>query len=60
MASKVSKRKSANIKGLLEIVGEKILVHVEDIDDAFVLSDFIKEFDDSEVRISVVHSHEEA
>lgn len=60
LASKVSKRSSANIKGILEITGDKIIVHVEDISEAFVLADFIREFDGKEVRISIAHSEEEA
>lgn len=58
MASKVSKRSSANIKGLLEIDGDKILVHVEDVAESYNLAGFIKEFDDMEVLVSVSHKED--
>lgn len=60
MASKVSKRKSAQIKGVLEVKDNAILIAVEDVADPYVLSDFIRDFDGLEVRITVTHSQDEA
>ena len=58
MASKVSKRSSASIKGFLLIEGEQLYVEVEDIEKPFNLAEFLKDFDGVEVAISV--SHKEA
>lgn len=55
MAQKVSRRNSASIKGVLAIEDGKILVEVEDIFPAFVLSEFLKEFDGKDVSLSVTH-----
>lgn len=58
MASKVSKRSSASIKGIIEIDGDKILIHVEDVVDPYNLAEFIKEFDSLETIVSVSHKEE--
>lgn len=55
MASKVSKRNVANIKGILEHENGVLQIRVEDIETPYVLSDFLKDFVDLEVRMSVVH-----
>ncbi|MDD3041305.1 hypothetical protein [Bacteroides sp.] len=55
MASKVSKRSVANIKGILEHENGVLQIRVEDIETPYVLSDFLKDFVDLEVRMSVVH-----
>jgi hypothetical protein len=58
MASKVSKRSSAIIKGILEFENGILQVKVEDIDKPFSLSEFAKEFFGLETRISFVHAEE--
>ena len=58
MASKVSKRSSANIKGIMEIENGSLQIRVEDVETPYVLSDFLKEFVDLEVRMSVVHAQD--
>lgn len=60
MSAKVSKRKSAQIKGLLEVKDGVIMVNVEDVTDPYILSDFVEDFDGLEVRISITHSQDEA
>ena len=59
MASRVSKRKSAQIKGVLEVKDGEILINVEDVTEPYVLSDFIRDFDGLDVRISITHSQDE-
>lgn len=58
MASKVSKRSSANIKGILEFESGHLMVKVEDIDKPFDLAEFAKEFFGLETRISFVHAED--
>ena len=58
MASKVSRRSSANIKGILLIDDGKLFVEVEDIEKPFDLADFLKDFDGLEVALSVAHKEE--
>lgn len=58
MASKVNKRSSANIKGILEIENGVLQIRVEDIEKPYILSDFLKEFVDLEVRMAVVHAED--
>lgn len=58
MASKVNKRQSANIKGILTIEDGDLLVEVEDIEKPFNLAEFLADFDGLEVNISVSHKFE--
>lgn len=58
MASKVSKRSSANIKGILELENGVLQIRVEDVEKPYILSDFLKEFVDLEVRMAVVHAED--
>lgn len=58
MASKVSKRSSASIKGILLIDGGQLCVEVEDIEKPFNLAEFLKDFDGIEVTLSVTHKEE--
>lgn len=55
MASKVNKRKTANIKGILSICGDRLFVEVEDIEKPFDIADFLSEFNGLEVTLSVSH-----
>lgn len=58
MASKVSKRSSANIKGVLETENGVLQIRVEDIEKPYVLSEFLNEFINLEVRMAVVHAED--
>ena len=58
MASKVSKRSSASIKGFLLIEGGQLYVEVEDIEKPFNLAEFLKDFDGVEMMLSVTHKKE--
>jgi hypothetical protein len=59
--AKVSKRKVATIKGMLEIDGDKILMHVEDVAEPYVLSEYVKDFDGlAEVAVSFSYKMDEA
>ena len=55
MANKMNKSFKAEISGVLNIEDGIIFIMVEDVKDPVILSEFIKEFDDSEVKISVCH-----
>ena len=55
MANKMNKSYKAEISGVLNIEDGIIFIMVEDVNDPVILSEFIKEFDDSEVKISVCH-----
>lgn len=58
MASKVSKRSAASIRGVLFIEDGKIFVEVEDFNKPFDLSVFLEGFDGLEVNLSVTHKEE--
>ena len=58
MASKKNKKFGADIKGVLSIDDGIITVQVEDEDEATVLADYIKEFAEKEVKISVAYGEE--
>lgn len=53
--SKVNKRKSASIKGILSVDGSKLFVEVEDVEKPFNLAEFLADFDGLEVTVSVSH-----
>ena len=53
MASKMNKSYRAEITGILSIENETISILVEDVETPISLCDFIKDFSDKEVKISI-------
>ena len=59
MASKINRKYSCDIKGLVLIDGDKITVSVEDMEDEINLAEFIKDFADKpDVKIAVSYGEE--
>lgn len=58
MASKINKKYSADIKGVLSITDGIITIQVEDMDEPVVLADFIKDFAEKEIKIVVSYGEE--
>ena len=59
MASKMNKKFSCDIKGLVSIEGDKILISVEDIDDEINLAEYVKDFNNKDdVKISFAYGEE--
>lgn len=58
MASKINKKYSADIKGVLSIEDGIITIQVEDMDESIVLADFIKDFAEKEIKIVVSYGEE--
>lgn len=59
MASKINKKFSADIKGLISIDGDKIVVSVEDAEDEINLAGFIADFADKpDVKITIAYGEE--
>mgnify|MGYP003413085038 CR=1 len=58
MASKINKKYSADVKGVLNIEDGIITVQVEDVDEPIVLADFIKDFTDKEIKIVISYGEE--
>ena len=59
MASKINRKFSCDIKGIISIDVGIITVEVEDVDEPIVLADFIKDFvGKSDVKISVAYGEE--
>lgn len=55
MANKMNKSYKAEISGVLIIEDGIIMVMIEDTEHPVVLSEYINEFNDKEVKISVCH-----
>ena len=53
MGNKINKRYKAEISGVLNIEDGIIVVMVEDVETPVILSEFIEEFNDKDVEISV-------
>ena len=53
MVNKISKSYKAEISGVLNIEDGIIVVMVEDVETPVILSEFIEEFNDKDVKISV-------
>ena len=59
MASKINKKYSCDIKGIISVDDGIITVEVEDVEEPIVLADFIKDFvGKSDVKISVAYGEE--
>ena len=58
MASKMNKSFKAEITGVLNIEDDCITVLVEDVEEPVVLSQFIEDFNDKEVKISIGHKQD--
>lgn len=58
MASKVNRKYSADVKGILSVEDGIISIQVEDMDEPIVLADFIKDFVDKEVKIVTSYGDE--
>ena len=59
MASKINKKYSCDIKGIISTDDGIITVEVEDVAEPVVLADFIKDFvGKSDVKISVAYGEE--
>lgn len=58
MDSKINKRSSASIKGILSVEDGKLFVDVEDIEKPFNLAEFLKDFDGVDMTLSVAHKEE--
>ena len=56
MAAKISKKKSINAQGTLDINGMKL--EVEDVPDPVVLSELLKDFDGLDVKLSVTYGED--
>lgn len=58
MASKINKKYSCDVKGILNIEDGIVTIQVEDMDEPIVLADFIKDFVDKEVKIVTSYGDE--
>lgn len=59
MASKINKKYSCDIKGIISVDDGIITVEVEDVEEPIVLADFIKDFISKEdVKITVSYGEE--
>lgn len=58
MASKINKKYSADIKGVLDIEDDKLDIEVEDIENPINLAKFFADFKDKEVKISITYGEE--
>lgn len=59
MASKINKKYSCDVKGLISADDGIIAIEVEDVDEPVVLADFIKDFvGKPDVKISVSYGEE--
>ena len=59
MASKINRKYSCDIKGMVSVDDGIITVEVEDVDEPVILADFIKDFvDKPDVKISVSYGEE--
>ena len=59
MASKINKKYSCDVKGLISADDGIITIEVEDVDEPIVLADFIKDFvGKPDVKISVSYGEE--
>ena len=59
MASKINKKYSCDVKGLISSDDGIITIEVEDVDEPVVLADFIKDFvGKPDVKISVSYGEE--
>ena len=59
MASKINRKYSCDIKGIISTYDGIITVEVEDVEKPIVLADFIKDFvGKSDVKISVAYGEE--
>lgn len=58
MVSKINKKYSADIKGVLSVDDGIITIQVEDMDESVVLADFIKDFADKEIKLVVSYGEE--
>ena len=59
MASKINKKYSCDVKGLISVDDGIITVEVEDVEEPVVLADFIKDFvGKPDVKIAVLYGEE--
>ena len=59
MASKINRKYSCDVKGLVSIDGDKITVSVEDMEDEINLAEFVKDFANKpDVKIAVSYGEE--
>lgn len=59
MASKINRKYSADIKGIISVDDGIITVEVEDMDEPIVLSDFIKDFvGKPDVKVTISYGEE--
>ena len=56
--SKINKKMSVNIQGILDLRNGVIKLEVEDIDEPVVFSELIKEFDGKSVKISLSYGED--
>lgn len=58
MASKINKKYSADVWGILSIESGNMTVEVEDVNKPIVLSDFFKDFESKDVKITIAYGEE--
>lgn len=58
LASKINRKYSADVKGILNIDDGIVTIQVEDVDEPIVLADFIKDFANKEVKIVTSYGDE--
>ena len=59
MASKINRKYSADIKGIISVDDGIITVEVEDVDEPIVLADFIKDFvGKPDVKVTISYGEE--
>lgn len=58
MASKINKKYSADVKGVMSIDDGIVTVEVEDMNDPVILADLFKDFADKDVKISISYGEE--
>lgn len=58
MASKISKKKSLTIKGIINTTDDGIFIEVEDMDNPVNLSEYARDFDGEDVTLSITVTQE--
>lgn len=58
MASKINRRITASIVGILSIESGRLFVEVEDIENHFDMAEFLKDFNGLKIALSVAHKED--
>lgn len=58
MASKINKKMSVDIKGVLDLTDGIVRIEVEDVEVPIVFTELVKEFDGKDVKIALTFGEE--